>query len=178
MLRNGLSRRIGDSSSPCMSRTRKFVGIYLSCILTMTFLTMPSGNLSDWSAICNWIYLGYKGKLSNKSSYTFLDIMLQLDPVSQMVSVKVMSLIVHSMIGTRGSHLFVGNGWVAYDHFLYWQHWLVEQFLQVLAGVCSSSIFYCSSFWVLLVLIALLVWKDQDAQEGGELGFSKNLSNL
>jgi len=26
--------------------------------------------------------------------------------------------------------------------------------------------------------LARRVWKDQDAQEGGELGFSKNLSNL
>ena len=25
---------------------------------------------------------------------------------------------------------------------------------------------------------AVVMWKDQDAQEGGELGFSKNLSNL
>ena len=84
VLRNGLPRMMGvSSSSSPMSRTMKSTGVKWSCILTMTSFAIPSGNQIDWSAICNCIYVGYKGSLPNKYSYVTLDIMLTPDPISQ-----------------------------------------------------------------------------------------------
>ena len=83
VLRNGLPRMIGvSSSSSPMSKTMKLVGAKWSCILTIMSFAIPSGNQIDWSAICNCIYVGYKGLLPNKYSYVTLDIMLTPDPMS------------------------------------------------------------------------------------------------
>ena len=53
VLRNGLPRRRGTSSLWPMSRTTKFVGMYVSWIFTKIFLANPSGFREDWSTICS-----------------------------------------------------------------------------------------------------------------------------
>jgi hypothetical protein len=81
----------------------------------MSFV-MPSGNRIDWSAICNCIYVGYKG---NKYSYVTFDIMLIPNPTLQKVLWKIFWLIVHSIVGTLGSSFLARNGgarrWLHFD---------------------------------------------------------------
>jgi hypothetical protein len=88
----------------------KLVGAKWSCILTIISLVMPSWNWIDWSAIYNYIYVGYKGSLPNKYSYVTLDIMLTPDPISQKVLMKILCPMVHSIIGTLGSSFLARNG--------------------------------------------------------------------
>ena len=111
VLRNGLLRMMGvlSSSSP-MSKTMKSVGAKWLCILTITSFAIPSGNRIDWSAICNCIYVGYKGSLPNKYSYVTLDIILMPDPMSQKVLWKILFPMVHSIVGTPGSSFLARNG--------------------------------------------------------------------
>ena len=61
VLRNGLPRRRGTSSLRPMSRTTKFVGMYVSWILTKISLANPSGCHEVWSTICSLkIYSGQR----------------------------------------------------------------------------------------------------------------------
>ena len=157
---------IGESSSPYMSRTRKSAGIYCSWILTMTSLTTPSGNLNDWSAICNWIYVGYKG---NQIIHRIPVLTLHCSLIQ-----------CHRRCERRWcfwlciwwlellDHLsWLEMARVAYDHSLCWERWSVELSLQVHAWSSSTfCCFYCSSSLALIVVLAFLVgWIASELQE-------------
>jgi hypothetical protein len=93
-------------------------------------------------AICNCIYIGYKGSLPNKYSYVIFDIILTPNPILQKVLWKTFWLIRHSIVGTLGSSFFARNGGVNKPSYSNWTVliiltvsscvWLALFFLQLL----------------------------------------------
>jgi hypothetical protein len=76
----------------------------------MMSFAIPSENQNIWSAIYSCTYVGYRGLLSNKYLYVTLDIMLMPDPMSQKVLWKILSSVVHSIVGTLGSSFLTRKG--------------------------------------------------------------------
>ena len=149
VLRNGLPRMMGvSSSSSPMSKTMKSIGAKWLCILTKTSFAISSRNRIDWFAICNCIYVGYKGSLPNKYSYVTLDIMLTPDLMSQKVLWKILCPMVHSIIGMPRSSFLTKNGEA--------RRWSYSD-LSVLIMSTDSSYGCLALFFLLLLLFFFLV---------------------